>query len=209
VTVVQLGEVVEAARLHGEGEAILPAIVGDGQEAFFDVDVGGPVLAHGAQLDEMRVWRVIAEGKEEIQRAHKVVGLRERRVLEVDHGKGCASLLREMDQGVRLDLLNQFGDGASIAKVHLSPPDRPAGQSVPEADPFRHRADRGQALRTAFAVPAPPHQAVDADDIMPGLGEVKGGRPAQVPIHPQHDDALLSQTGAMLAPKDERTVRAV
>src|SRR4029077_16324568 len=102
---------------------------------------------HGPQLDEVRARRVVTDGKEEIQRAGQVVDLRERRMLEVDHGKGCASLLREMDQGVWLDLLNQFGDGPSIAKVHLPPPDRPAGQSLPQTDPLWHRADRGQALR--------------------------------------------------------------
>src|SRR5438132_6563978 len=83
VAVVQLGQVIEAAWLHREGQTILPAIVGDREEALLDVDIGGPVLAHGAQLDEVGARRVITEGKEEVERADQIVDLRQRRVLEV------------------------------------------------------------------------------------------------------------------------------
>src|SRR5256885_7792998 len=51
---------------------------------------------------------------------------------------------------------------------------------------LRHALDRDQALGAAFAIPAPANQAVDPDDIVPGLREMKCGRPAEVAIHPQH-----------------------
>src|SRR4029077_3181908 len=97
-------------------------------------------------------------------------------------------------EGIGLDVAHQLADLPWIAKIHQSPSDGPAGQSLPEADPLRHGFDRDQALGAALAIPTPPDQAVDPDDIMPGLREVKRGRPAEVAVHPQHNDRLLSQT---------------
>ena len=48
-----LGEVVEAGGLLGEGQGIGAPFVVDGDEALLYVDVGGPILAHGAQLDQV------------------------------------------------------------------------------------------------------------------------------------------------------------
>src|SRR6202022_3099261 len=93
MAVVQLGQVIEAARLHGEGQAILPAVVGDREKALFVVDIGGPVLAHGAQLDEVGPRRVIAEAEEEVERPEQIIDLRERGVLELEHREGRTSLL--------------------------------------------------------------------------------------------------------------------
>src|SRR5207245_1699462 len=62
VAVVQLGKMVEAARLHRERQAILAAVVRDGEEAFLDVDIRGAVLAHRAQLDEVGRWGIVLIG---------------------------------------------------------------------------------------------------------------------------------------------------
>src|SRR5205823_5788021 len=175
---------------------------GDGEEALLDIDIGRSVLTHGAELDEVRLWCVIAQGKEKVERADDIVDLGHGGVREVDHGEGSAALLGKMDQGLRLDLLHQLGDGASIAQVHRSPPDGPASQSLPEGDPLGHALDRDQALGAAFAIPAPADQAVDSDDVMAGLREVKRRRPAEVTVNPQHYDRLLSQpqTGMLARP---------
>ena len=70
-----------------------------------------------------------------------------------------------------------------------------AGQPLPEADPLRHALDRDQALGVTLAVPLTADKTVDADDIMPGPGQVKRSRPAQVPVDAQYGDRLLSQSG--------------
>lgn len=48
-----LGEMVEAGGLLGEGQGVGAPLVVDGDEALLYVDVGGPILAHGAQLDQV------------------------------------------------------------------------------------------------------------------------------------------------------------
>ena len=113
--IVHLGCVVPRAGKLGEGQPVLAAVVGDGEEAFLDVDIGRSILAHGAQLDEVRLRCVIAQGKEQVEGADHIVDLGHGGVGEVDHGERCAPLFREMDQGVGLGLLHQLGDGASIA----------------------------------------------------------------------------------------------
>ena len=107
-----------------------------------------------------------------------------------------------------MDVANQGGDGTGVTHIHPAPGDRPAGQTLPEAGPLRHALDRDQALGVTLAVPLTADKAVDADDVMPGLGQVHRRRPAQVPVDAQYGYRLLSHTGATLAPRDERAVRA-
>ena len=107
---------------------------------------------------------------------------------EIDHREGRAALFGEMHQRLRLDLADQLGDGAGIAEVHLPPLDLAAGQSLPELDSLRHAADRHQAPGAAFTIPAPANQAVEANNVVAGGREMEGGRPAEVTVHPQHDD---------------------
>ena len=44
---------VEAGGLLGEGQGVGAPFVVDGDEALLYVDVGGPILAHGAELDQV------------------------------------------------------------------------------------------------------------------------------------------------------------
>src|SRR2546423_7691369 len=127
---------------------------------------------------------------------------------QVDHRKRRASLFSEMDQRVGLDVADQGAHRIGVTHIHPAPGDGPAGQTLPEADPLRHALDRDQALRVTLAVPLTADKAVDADDVMPGLGQVHRRRPAQVPVDAQYGYRLLSHTGATLAPRDERAVRA-
>lgn len=50
VTVMNLGEVVEAVGLLGVWQRVGASIMVDGDPALLDVDVGGAILAHGTQL---------------------------------------------------------------------------------------------------------------------------------------------------------------
>src|SRR5439155_20704587 len=128
---------------------------------------------------------------------------------EIDNRECRASLLSEVDQSVGLGLLHQGRDRPGIAQVHLAPADRPAGQPVPEVDALLHRLERDQALGATLAVPSPAHQAVDADNVVPGLGQVKRGRPAEVAVHPKHNDGLFAHAASrMLALKDENSMIA-
>lgn len=43
--------------LFGEGQGVGAALVVDGNEALLDVNVGGAVLAHGAQLHQVALRR--------------------------------------------------------------------------------------------------------------------------------------------------------
>ncbi len=71
--VVDFGEVVEGAGLFRIRHHVFAAVVFDGDVAFFDVDVGGAVFAHGAEFDEVTLRRVFADGKQKIERADDVV----------------------------------------------------------------------------------------------------------------------------------------
>ena len=53
VAVVNFAEVVEATRLFGIGQGVFTPFVFDGDIAFFNVNVGGSVFSHCAQLDQV------------------------------------------------------------------------------------------------------------------------------------------------------------
>ena len=98
MAVVDLREVVEGAGLLGVGEPITPPVVLDLDEAFLDVDVGRPVLAHGAQLHQVRLGRRLPHREEQVQGPHDVVDLRLRRVHGADHRVRRRPLLGEVMQ---------------------------------------------------------------------------------------------------------------
>ena len=49
----------DGPHLLGVWKGVSAAVVGDGEEALLDVNVGGPILAHGAQLDQVAVRPVL------------------------------------------------------------------------------------------------------------------------------------------------------
>src|SRR5438445_2795523 len=66
---------------------------------------------------------------------------------------------------------------------------------------MRHGLDGNQALGPALAVPAAANQAVDADHLVAGSRQVEGGCPAEVAVHPQHDDRLLPHGPTGMLPR--------
>jgi hypothetical protein len=86
VAVVHLGEVVEAARLLGVGQHVGAALVGDLDEALFDVDVGVAVLPHRPEFDQVNVRIGLHDGVHHVEVADHVVHLGVHRVLAIDHG---------------------------------------------------------------------------------------------------------------------------
>ena len=103
VAVVHFGKVIKRAGLLGIRNGVSAAIVLDGDVAFFDIDIGRAVFAHGAELDQVAIGLKLAQCEEQIQRAHDVVHLREHRMFAVDHGIGSGALFGEMDDGFRLE----------------------------------------------------------------------------------------------------------
>ena len=106
VAVVDFREVIEGAGLLGKGKNVLAAVVLDGDVAFFDVDIGRAVFAHGAELDQVAIGMEFAQREKEIQRADDVVDLGENGVLAVNHGVGGRALFGEMDHGLGLEILD-------------------------------------------------------------------------------------------------------
>jgi len=100
VRVVHLRQMIEGAGLLGVREGVGAAVVLDGDVAFFDVDVGGAVLAHGAKFDEVAVGGVLGNSVEDVEGANDVVVLGEDGALAVQHGVRRAALLAEVDGGV-------------------------------------------------------------------------------------------------------------
>ena len=101
VAVVHLGEVIEGARLLGERQHVLAAVMLDGDVAFFDIDIGSAVLAHRPQLHQVAVGPELPQREQQVQRSDHVVDLREDRVLAVDHGIRRGALFGEVHHRVR------------------------------------------------------------------------------------------------------------
>jgi hypothetical protein len=100
--------------------------------AFFDVDVGRAVFAHGAQLHQVAVRIDLAQRKQQVQRADDVVDLGEGRVLAVDHRVGRGALLGEVYDGFRPEITDVRGDKVVVAHVAFEDLDGLAGKLPPE-----------------------------------------------------------------------------
>jgi len=117
VAVVNFREMVEGAGLLGEREHVFAAVVFDGDVAFFDVNVGRAVLAHGAEFDEVAIGLEFAQSEKKIQRADNVVDLGEDGVAAVNHGVGSRALFREMDDGFRLEIFDHIAEEFVVSDV--------------------------------------------------------------------------------------------
>lgn len=58
-----LGQVIPGGGLLGVGQGVSAAVVCDGDVPFFDVDVGGAVLTHGAELDQVALRSIILKSQ--------------------------------------------------------------------------------------------------------------------------------------------------
>src|SRR5487761_1815889 len=121
VAVVDLGEVVDGPRLLGVEHAVVAAVVLDVDEPLLDVDVGGPVLAHGAQLDDVAVGGQVADGEEQVEGADHVVDLGLDGTAAADHRVGGGALLGEVDHRIRLGDADEHLHRRSVTEVKLMP----------------------------------------------------------------------------------------
>ena len=166
VAVVHLGQVVEGAGLLGVGQHVGAALVGDLDEALFDVDVGVAVLPHRPELDEVDRRVDLGDGVHHVQRAHHVVDLRVDRVLAVDHGVGRRTLLAEVHDGVGLGLGDDAVGEGGVGEVPDPDVDGVSGDLLPARHPVRQRGDGDEAVDPHLTVVLAAHEVVDDGDLV-------------------------------------------
>ena len=186
--VVHLGQVVEGPGLLGVGQQVGPATVGDLDEALFDVDVGRPVLAHGAQLDQVDRGVHLGDGVEEVERPHHVVHLGVDGVLLVDHRVGGGALLGEVHHRVGCELPQDPGREPGVSQVTDEGLHGQARDLAPDPHPVLEARDGDQRVDPHLQVVAPAGEVVDDADVVAPAREVQRRGPAQVTIAPQNQD---------------------
>ena len=190
VAVVDLRQVVHRARCLRVEEGVLPAVVVDRQVALFDVDVGRPVLAHRAELDQVRLGADVADGEQDVEVADDVVRLGVRRVPDVDHRIRRRRLLAVVDDRVGPDVADHRFDEAVVDQVADRQSDVEPGDLAPRADPFLEGRDGEERPDADLEFPLALGEVVDEVDRVAGLRQGHGGRPAQVAVATQDEDAL-------------------
>ena len=188
VAVVHLGQVVEGPGLLGIGQHVGAALVGDLDEALFDVDVGGAVLPHGAELHQVDVGVALGDGVHEVQVAHHVVDLGVDGVGPVDHGVGGRALLGEVHHGVGLEAVEQGLDEAVVGEVPHEGVDLQPRHLAPAPHPVLEMGDGDEAVHPHLEVVLPTAEVVDHTHVVAPARQMQRRRPTQVPVAPQHED---------------------
>ena len=131
----------------GNGRVSLAPVVVDLDVALFDVDVRRAVLAHRAELHEVRVGREVAHRVDHVQRVHDVVRLGEDRVLAVLHGVGRARHLAVVHDRLGPELAEERLGHRPVGEVALGEADLVAGDVLPGGDALgQARRDRREGV---------------------------------------------------------------
>ena len=208
VAVVDLGQVVEAARLLGERQDVGAAAVRDLDVALLDVDVGRAVLAHRPELDEVDRGVDVGDGIDEVQRAHDVVDLGVDRVLAVDHGVGGAALLGEVDDGIGAEAAHHVVDEGLFGQIADEHVESLARHLLPAVDPPVQRGDRDERVNPHFEVVAPPGEVVRDAHLVAGPGKMQCRRPAQIPVTPEDQNSHRTPSVSVTSEFHLRDVRS-
>jgi hypothetical protein len=189
VAVVHLGQVVERAGQLRERQHVAAAVVGDLDEALFDVDVGRPVLAHRPELDEVRVGGMVAHAPQQLQRPDDVVLLGLDGVVDALHRPRRAGLLAVVDDRVRLEVPHQVGGERALGEVADVALDVLAGRLLPGLDPLGQRDDGRQRVTARVRDPLPAGEIVGDGHLVAFAREPHGGRPAEIAVAAQDQDS--------------------
>ena len=187
----------------GNGRTSAAAVVLDADVAFFDIDIGRAVFAHGSELDQMAVGLELAEGEEEIERADDVVHLGEDGVLAVDHRIGRGALLGKMDHGVGAHGFDGGSEKIVVGDIAGKLVDVLAGQLAPDAQAFGQGLNGGQSLNAQFMVPLAAGKIVDNRDRMTFLRQIQGSGPPAVSVTTQDADFHVFR---LCTPSDLKTI---
>jgi len=156
VAIVDLAEVVERAGLLGKRQGVGATVVGDGDIALFDVDIGRAILAHGAEFDEVAVGGVFGDGIEQIEGPDDVISLGVDGVAAVNHRVRSTALLTKMHDGVRSEAFEGWFKKRIVAQIADKQIDVLAGKLVPEGDAFVDGGNGDEAVSTEFVIVAAP-----------------------------------------------------
>ena len=177
----------------GNGSTSLRPLCSMRDVAFFDVDVGRAVFAHGAQLHQVAVGLELAQREQQVQRAHHVVHLGEDRVLAVDHGIGRGALLGEMNHGVRLEVLDRGGEKVVVGHVADEELDVLSGDLLPT----RKRSERGESASASgrrARGPTAGGRSCRQWRPLSLLRQIQRRRPATVAIAAEHGNSHFSSS---------------
>ena len=189
VRVVDLRQVVQAARELRVEDRLLAPVVLDVEVPLLDVDVGCAVLAHRAELHEVRVGRVLAHRPQHVQGVHDVVVLREHRVVPVPHRVRRGRHLAVVHDRVGAEVPEQVGGDVPFDEVAFGDADLLAGDVLPGVGARRQRVeDRHERVRADLLVGVSPEVVVDDVHVVAALREPHRGGPAEVSVATQDQD---------------------
>ena len=195
VAVVHFREVIKGPGLLREGNHILAAVMFDGDVAFFDVDVGRAIFAHGPQLDEMTIRRKLTDGKQDVQSPYNVIDLGENSMLAVNHRIGSGALLREMNYRIRFEGFERRSQKIVIGNVADEQLDGLTRNVLPDPDAVRQRTNRSQRLRAKFMVPEPPQKVIKDGDRMAPLRQIESCGPTAIAVPTEHSNLHVPSSG--------------
>lgn len=188
VAVVHFAEVVKRAGLLGERQGISAAVVGDSDVALFDIDVGGTVFAHGAELDKVTIGRVFSDGVEQIHGADDVVGLGVDGMTPIDHRVWGAALFAKMHDGVRSEAFEGWLKKGIVAEIAHKQLDVLAGELMPEGDAFVDGWNGDEAIGAEFVIVATADEIIENGDVVAVLRKMDGSGPAEVSVAANHQN---------------------
>src|SRR5260370_42546143 len=99
---------VEGPGLAGKRQDVPPSLVLNFNKAFFDVNVGGSILAHGSELHQMAVEPEFFHGPQHIESSADIVHLGKQAAVVVNHEITRGRLLGIVHIGVRTKSLEHY-----------------------------------------------------------------------------------------------------
>jgi hypothetical protein len=141
----------------------------------------------------------VADGEQDVEVSHDVVGLGVRRMPSVDHRVRGGRLLAVVDDRVGSNVPDHGFDEGVVGQVPDGQLDVQPADLAPGADPLMQCRDREERTDAELQLPLPLGEVVDHSDAMPRLREGHGRRPAEVTVAAQDEDPLGQFTVSKLS----------
>ena len=173
---------VEGAGGLGVQKGMFAAFMFNLEVAFLDVDVGGAVDAHGAELDDVALEIVLLDGVHQVGGGDEVVGDGEHGLPVAPHGVGRGGLLGVMHHGFGGEVPeNRAEEGvvADVAGVHI---DAAAADGLPQCGPLMQVGDREEGLAVELGAGPAPKIIVHHGHLEALPGQAHGRGPTQITV---------------------------